>query len=48
MKKKCGKNLKCEWYKIDFQKFEYLSCKMPRICKAVIAAKDGYIDKSKL
>ena len=36
-----------EWHKIDFQKLESLLCRMPQICKAVIAAKGGYIDESK-
>ena len=40
--------LKSEWHKIDFQILEDLLCRMPQICKAIIAAKGGYIDESKL
>ena len=40
--------LKSEWHKKDFQKLENLLCRMPVIYKAIIAAKGGYIDESKL
>lgn len=40
--------LKHEWNKIEFQKLENLLCRMPRICKSVIAARGGYIDETKL
>ena len=49
---KCEKGMwqkiKSEWYKIDFQILEDLLCRMPQICKAVIAAKGGYMDENKL